>query len=95
VGAVGVEAGYEQIGGKALAPDPEVPTLPPLQNRREELARQALDNLETVLGEAGFALADVVRLNYLDLRRVALDDALEVGARGQGPEGLAPVASQA
>jgi len=25
---------------------------------------QALDNLETVLGEAGFALADVVRLNY-------------------------------
>jgi enamine deaminase RidA (YjgF/YER057c/UK114 family) len=25
---------------------------------------QALDNLETVLGEADFALADVVRLNY-------------------------------
>ena len=25
---------------------------------------QALDNLETLLGEAGFALADVVRLNY-------------------------------
>jgi enamine deaminase RidA (YjgF/YER057c/UK114 family) len=25
---------------------------------------QALDNLETVLTEAGFALADVVRLNY-------------------------------
>jgi enamine deaminase RidA (YjgF/YER057c/UK114 family) len=25
---------------------------------------QALDNLETVLNEAGFALADVVRLNY-------------------------------
>src|SRR5918997_1504805 len=25
---------------------------------------QALDNLETVLGEAGFTLADVVRLNY-------------------------------
>src|ERR687895_2556362 len=25
---------------------------------------QALDNLERVLGEAGFALADVVRLNY-------------------------------
>ena len=25
---------------------------------------QALDNLETVLGEAGFALADVVRLNF-------------------------------
>jgi enamine deaminase RidA (YjgF/YER057c/UK114 family) len=25
---------------------------------------QALDNLETVLSEAGFALADVVRLNY-------------------------------
>jgi enamine deaminase RidA (YjgF/YER057c/UK114 family) len=25
---------------------------------------QALDNLEAVLGEAGFALADVVRLNY-------------------------------
>jgi enamine deaminase RidA (YjgF/YER057c/UK114 family) len=25
---------------------------------------QALDNVETVLGEAGFALADVVRLNY-------------------------------
>jgi enamine deaminase RidA (YjgF/YER057c/UK114 family) len=25
---------------------------------------QALDNLETVLGEAGFSLADVVRLNY-------------------------------
>jgi len=26
---------------------------------------QALGNLETVLGEAGYALADVVRLNYL------------------------------
>ena len=25
---------------------------------------QALDNLETVLGQAGFTLADVVRLNY-------------------------------
>jgi enamine deaminase RidA (YjgF/YER057c/UK114 family) len=25
---------------------------------------QALDNLEAVLGEAGFALADVVRMNY-------------------------------
>jgi enamine deaminase RidA (YjgF/YER057c/UK114 family) len=25
---------------------------------------QALDNLETVLSEAGFSLADVVRLNY-------------------------------
>jgi enamine deaminase RidA (YjgF/YER057c/UK114 family) len=25
---------------------------------------QALDNVETVLGEAGFKLADVVRLNY-------------------------------
>ena len=25
---------------------------------------QALDNLETVLGEAGFTLSDVVRLNY-------------------------------
>jgi enamine deaminase RidA (YjgF/YER057c/UK114 family) len=25
---------------------------------------QALDNVETVLGEAGFGLADVVRLNY-------------------------------
>jgi enamine deaminase RidA (YjgF/YER057c/UK114 family) len=25
---------------------------------------QALDNLEIVLGEAGFALADVVRMNY-------------------------------
>ena len=25
---------------------------------------QALDNLEIVLGEAGFALADVVRINY-------------------------------
>ena len=25
---------------------------------------QALDNLETVLGEAGFALADVVRMNF-------------------------------
>lgn len=25
---------------------------------------QAIENLETVLGEAGFALADVVRLNY-------------------------------
>ena len=25
---------------------------------------QALDNLETVLSEAGFALADVVRMNY-------------------------------
>ena len=26
--------------------------------------RQALDNLETVLGQAGLGLADVVRLNY-------------------------------
>ena len=26
--------------------------------------KQALDNLETVLGEAGYALSDVIRLNY-------------------------------
>jgi enamine deaminase RidA (YjgF/YER057c/UK114 family) len=43
---------------------------------------QALDNLETVLGEAGFALADVVRLNYYVTDVDAFIDAGEVyGAR--------------
>jgi enamine deaminase RidA (YjgF/YER057c/UK114 family) len=38
---------------------------------------QALNNLETVLGEAGFALADVVRLNYYV---TDVDAFLEAGA---------------
>lgn len=32
------------------------------EGQMEAQAMQALDNLETVLGEAGFALADIVRL---------------------------------
>ena len=43
---------------------------------------QALDNLETVLGQAGFTLADVVRLNYYTTDVDACLGALEaVGPR--------------
>jgi enamine deaminase RidA (YjgF/YER057c/UK114 family) len=43
---------------------------------------QALDNLEAVLGQAGFTLADVVRLNYYTTDVDALLGALEaVGPR--------------
>ena len=43
---------------------------------------QALDNLETVLGEAGFTLADVVRLNYFVTDVDAFFEAGEIyGAR--------------
>jgi enamine deaminase RidA (YjgF/YER057c/UK114 family) len=43
---------------------------------------QALDNLETVLGEAGFALGDVVRLNFFVTDVDAFFEAAETyGAR--------------
>jgi enamine deaminase RidA (YjgF/YER057c/UK114 family) len=43
---------------------------------------QALDNLEAVLGEAGFALADVVRMNYFVTDVDAFFEAGEIyGAR--------------
>jgi enamine deaminase RidA (YjgF/YER057c/UK114 family) len=46
-------------------------------------AMQALDNLDTVLGEAGFQLADVVRINYYvtDVDAYREGPALEVRAR--------------
>ncbi len=44
---------------------------------------QALDNLETVLREAGLTLADVVRLNYYtaDVERFLPEGAPVLGAR--------------
>ena len=44
---------------------------------------QALDNLETVLGEAGMTLANVVRLNYYvtDIERFFADGAQVLGER--------------
>ncbi|HUG15719.1 MAG TPA: RidA family protein [Thermomicrobiales bacterium] len=43
---------------------------------------QAFDNLETVLAEAGFALSDVVRLNYYTTDMDAFFGAFEaIGAR--------------
>ena len=43
--------------------------------------RQALANLETVLGQAGFTLADVVRLNYYT---TDVDAFMASGAAGLG-----------
>jgi enamine deaminase RidA (YjgF/YER057c/UK114 family) len=58
---------------------------------RAQLA-QALDNLEAVLNEAGFALADVVRLNYyptdVELFFAHMDVALDrLQAAGCAPSG--------
>jgi enamine deaminase RidA (YjgF/YER057c/UK114 family) len=52
---------------------------------------QALDNLETVLREAGLALANVVRLNYYvtDIERFFAEGAAVVGAR-LGAAGVQP-----
>ena len=46
-------------------------------------ARQALDNLETVLGQAGLGLGNVVRLNYYttDVERFLAEAAGVIGER--------------
>jgi enamine deaminase RidA (YjgF/YER057c/UK114 family) len=52
---------------------------------------KALDNLETVLREAGLGLANVVRLNYYvtDIEQFFAEGAAAVGAR-LGPAGVQP-----
>ena len=51
---------------------------------------QALDNLETVLGEAGFALADVVRMNYYVTDVDAFLQAGEIWGARLGQAGCRP-----
>jgi enamine deaminase RidA (YjgF/YER057c/UK114 family) len=48
---------------------------------------QALDNLETVLGEAGLGLSNVVRLNYYTTDIDALFESWEVVATRLGDAG--------
>jgi enamine deaminase RidA (YjgF/YER057c/UK114 family) len=54
---------------------------------------KALDNLETVLGEAGFTLADVVRLNYYTTDVDAFIQAGEVYAARLGAAGCRPAST--
>ena len=57
-------AGVQQVvvcSGQTSVDDDGVPVH---ANDMDAQAMKALDNLETVLSEGGFALSDVVRLNY-------------------------------
>ena len=54
---------------------------------------QALDNLEAVLGEAGFALADVVRLNYFVTDVDAFLQAGEIWGARLGQAGCRPAST--
>ena len=48
---------------------------------------QALDNLETVLGEAGFKMSDVMRLNYYTTDVDGFLEAAEMAGRRLGESG--------
>jgi enamine deaminase RidA (YjgF/YER057c/UK114 family) len=54
---------------------------------------QALDNLETVLKEAGLTLANVVRLNYYTTDLIAFHSARPVLGTRLGAAGLKPAAT--
>jgi enamine deaminase RidA (YjgF/YER057c/UK114 family) len=54
---------------------------------------QALDNLETVLREAGYSLADVVRLNYNTTDVDAFLAAAAVGGRRLAAAGCRPTST--
>lgn len=54
---------------------------------------QAFDNLETVLGEAGYSLADVVRLNYYVTDVDAFLQAGEVFGARLGQAGCRPAST--
>jgi enamine deaminase RidA (YjgF/YER057c/UK114 family) len=54
---------------------------------------QAFDNLETVLKEAGFSLADVVRLNYYTTDVDAFLAAAAVGGRRLAAAGCRPTST--
>jgi enamine deaminase RidA (YjgF/YER057c/UK114 family) len=59
-------------------------------------AEQSLDNLETVLGQAGLGLADVVRLNYYTTDVDAfLAEAAEAVGRRLGEAGCRPASTLA
>jgi enamine deaminase RidA (YjgF/YER057c/UK114 family) len=53
----------------------------------------ALDNLETVLGAAGFALSDVVRLNYFTTDIEAFFGAADVLGERLGAAGIQPAST--
>jgi enamine deaminase RidA (YjgF/YER057c/UK114 family) len=53
----------------------------------------ALDNLETVLGEAGFALSDVVRLNYYTTDIEAFFTAADILGERLGAAGIQPAST--
>ena len=54
---------------------------------------QALENLETVLKEAGFELSDVVRLNYFTTDLDAFMEAAGVGGRRLAEAGCRPAST--
>ena len=58
-----------------------------------EQANQALDNLETVLKQAGLTLANVVRLNYYTTDMVAFHSAGPVLGRRLGAAGCKPAST--
>jgi enamine deaminase RidA (YjgF/YER057c/UK114 family) len=53
----------------------------------------ALDNVETVLGEAGFSLADVVRLNYYTTDIEAFFTAADILGARLGAAGIQPAST--
>ena len=59
---------------------------------RAQLA-QALDNLETVLTQAGFKLSDVVRLNYYTTDVDGFFEAYEIGVRRLADSGCRPAST--
>jgi enamine deaminase RidA (YjgF/YER057c/UK114 family) len=54
---------------------------------------QALDNLETVLRDAGYSLGDVVRLNYYTTDVDAFLGAAAVGGKRLAAAGCRPVST--
>ena len=53
----------------------------------------ALDNLETVLGEAGFSISDVVRLNYYTTDIEAFFTAGDILGQRLGAAGIQPAST--
>ena len=76
-------------GQTSTAPDGS--TLHPGDMRGQVAA--ALDNLETVLGEAGFSLSDVVRLNYYTTDIEAFFGAADVLGERLGAAGIQPAST--
>ena len=70
---------------------PDGTTLHPGDMRGQVAA--ALDNLETVLGAAGYALSDVVRLNYFTTDIEAFFGAADILGERLGAAGIQPAST--